>query len=134
VQAAFLALDRDGNGFIDDGRELFGTATPLELGGNAPNGFAALAELDEDSDGRIDAFDSGFGDLKLWTDTNHNGLSEATELLPLTATAVTAIFLEYELTGRRDRHGNRFWLKGSALMKKRGVDRRVNVLDALLAT
>ena len=43
---AFLVLDRDGNGTIDDGTELFGNSTPLDAGGTAVDGFDALARRD----------------------------------------------------------------------------------------
>jgi hypothetical protein len=45
---AFLALDRTGNGLVDDGAELFGVGTPMVLEGrNAPNGFVGLAQYDQ---------------------------------------------------------------------------------------
>ncbi|MBE5925174.1 MAG: hypothetical protein E7271_12080 [Lachnospiraceae bacterium] len=55
---AFLALDKDGNGRIDNGKELFGATTG--------NGFAELAEYDEDGNGFIDENDSVFDKLKVW--------------------------------------------------------------------
>lgn len=56
---ALLALDRNGNGRIDDGRELFGDQN------GAANGFAELAKHDDNRDGRIDAQDAVFDRLRL---------------------------------------------------------------------
>jgi hypothetical protein len=56
---ALLALDRNGNGRIDDGRELFGDQH------GAANGFAELARHDDNGDGRIDAQDAIFHRLSL---------------------------------------------------------------------
>lgn len=56
---ALLALDRNGNGRIDDGRELFGDQN------GAANGFAELAKYDDNRDGRIDAADAVFERLRL---------------------------------------------------------------------
>jgi len=56
--SAFLALDRNGNGQIDDGNELFGA--------RSGNGFAELAALDEDGNGILDEGDSGFASLRLY--------------------------------------------------------------------
>jgi hypothetical protein len=56
---ALLALDRNGNGRIDDGRELFGDQH------GAANGFAELARFDDNGDGRIDADDAVFDKLRL---------------------------------------------------------------------
>ncbi len=69
----FLVLDRNGNGRVDDGRELFGDATPLATGGRAADGFAALAQEDGNGDGRIDAVDARFADLRVWRDLNQDG-------------------------------------------------------------
>ena len=130
----FLVLDRNGNGTIDDASEMFSTATPSSGGGLPTDGFAALAELDGNRDGRVDQNDATYSQLRVWIDLNHNGFSESTELRSLSEAGVTAFFLDYELTGRRDRHGNLFWLKGSALIERRGVPRRRPIFDVVLKT
>jgi len=105
---AFLWLDRNNNGIVDDGSELFGTSTPLRNGHTARNGFEALAELDANDDGAIDALDSTWTSLMLWTDRNHDGISQPDEIQPLAATSISALELNYHWAGRRDQYGNLF--------------------------
>lgn len=76
----WLTLDRDGDGRIGDGTELFGSAVHLANGGRAANGFEALAELDANADGRIDAADPAFAQLGIWTDTDSDRDTDLGEL------------------------------------------------------
>ncbi|WP_188568481.1 calcium-binding protein, partial [Undibacterium terreum] len=89
----WLALDRNGNGTIDSGRELFGVDTVLKNGQLATNGFAALADLDDNGDGKIDASDAAYSSLRIWRDLNQDGISQANELSSLAANNITSISL-----------------------------------------
>ena len=114
---AFLALDRNGNGQIDDGSELFGNHTPARPDSpeiTTPNGFEALKFIESSAygpsarNGVIDARDGAFSRLVLWRDLNHNGLSEPGELQPVSESGLEAINTEYKNSKRVDKNGNEF--------------------------
>ena len=109
---AWLALDRNGNGLIDDGSELFGSGTTMPDGSKAIDGFSALRGFDANQDGVIDASDPVFAKLALWTDANSDGRVEAGELRALTQVGVQALSLAAKPTAVIDQ-GNLIGLMGN---------------------
>ena len=98
ARTPWIALDRDGDGAITSGAELFGDSTRLPDGSTAAHGFAALAALDDNRDGAIDWRDRAFTQLLLWADDGDR-TSQPHELTPLAST-ITTIPLAYELDAR----------------------------------
>ena len=102
---AFLALDLNHNGIIDNGGELFGDNTLLPDGEKASNGFEALTQYDTNKDLKIDQTDQVWSGLLLWIDANHNAVSEQEELTLIKDSKVEEIYLKYSYLNKLD-HGN----------------------------
>jgi hypothetical protein len=126
---AWLVYDRNGNGRIDSGAELFGSRTPAYADSTdrvAENGFDALLLTEGPSYGAsvpdevIDARDAVFSKLRLWFDRDHNGVSDPGELVSLSDAGLVAIETRYRKLPFRDRYGNRFSLMGHAIFRGPG--------------
>ena len=93
----FLAMDRTGNGLIDDGAELFGVGTPMILEGrSAPNGFVGLAQYDArqlggNDDGLITEADAIWPQLRIWLDADADGVSSYPEMRSLRSLGITSL-------------------------------------------
>jgi hypothetical protein len=107
-----LAMDKDGDGVINDGSELFGSATRLSDGRRASHGFEALSDLDGNRDGRIDAQDDAFADLRVWVDHDRDGMTDPGELRGLLDAGVAAIHLDFERSDQLQQ-GNLMGLLGT---------------------
>jgi hypothetical protein len=117
---AFLALDRDGDGEITSGKELFGQATPGAL-----TGFQALAQLDRDLNDNwlVAGRDPGFDSLLLWFDRNRDGISQASEL-ESASDYLVGLSLYAIGAGKRDEHGNRYRMQGLMKLLSKPEERR----------
>ncbi|MDU4960255.1 MAG: calcium-binding protein [Sporomusaceae bacterium] len=101
-----LTLDRNGDGIVNDGTELFGNNTRLSNGTNAVDGFQALSELDDNADGWIDALDAAYTQLRVWQDVDGDGYSGMEELLSLEAAGIKALQTAGTKVNNNDAYGN----------------------------
>lgn len=90
--SGYLALDLNGNGRVDDGRELFGPSNG--------SGFNELAQLDSDGNGWLDENDPAFGRLRVWQpDGSGSGRLDALADLGVGALYLGRIRSPFELRG-----------------------------------
>jgi hypothetical protein len=134
---AFLALDRNRNGLVDDGSELFGIGTPLFEGGNAPNGFVGLAQYDQpllggNDDGLITPDDAIWPELSIWLDRDADGVSTRSEMYRPADLRLASFETIPKARRLRDPAGNAmpYWAK--AVIRSRKTD-MVDVYFQLLA-
>ena len=108
-----LVVDRNGDGIINDGTELFGDSTLLADGTKAKDGYAALREFDSNGDGRVDAQDKHFNQLRVWRDLNQDGICQTNELFTLEQVGVKALNLDNKNTNTNLGNGNTLAQSGS---------------------
>jgi hypothetical protein len=135
----FLVLDRNGNGSVDTGKELFGnvTAQPAVPVGEMRNGFLALAVFDKpeaggDGDGEISSSDAIFASLRLWFDINQDAISQPSELRTLASAAISAIDLDFKKSKRFDEFGNRLLFRSKVRLdgiEARSGSKKRNAVD-----
>lgn len=137
---AWLVLDRNVNDVIDNGQELFGTFTFQGIvAGQEPNGFRALALLDDskyggDGNGKIDTNDLAYQYLRFWVDANHNGISETSELTTLASRHVLSLWVTYQDWRHTDPNGNYFKYQSVAVFNINGAAVSRVVGDVYLLT
>jgi serine-aspartate repeat-containing protein C/D/E len=103
----FLAIDRNGNGSIDDRSELFG--------GAVGEGFGTLASFDSNKDGAVDATDDFFTSLGVWRDANVNGVTDAGEFTSLADAGIAKLNTAYSSNFSTDAQGNILGEKSNAI-------------------
>jgi hypothetical protein len=139
----WLVLDRNGNGQIDSGAELFGSRTPAYANATEPrtsNGFDALMMTEGPSygggvaDAAIDARDAIYRQLRVWLDRNHDGKADPGELRTLDSLGIVSLGTDYKKIGRKDQFGNEFSLVGDIVVRDtHGGTRKRKVYDVYLA-
>ena len=107
AREGLLAHDKNGDGIINSGNELFGDRTLMKDSKTlASSGFAALAEYDDNKDGKIDSNDAIYPLLRIWQDSDGDGIASAGELKQLVDLGIVSIGLSYNNTGVTDDANN----------------------------
>lgn len=126
----FLTYDRNDNGLIDNGGELFGDQVILKNGEKSKSGFDALGELDDNQDGVINEEDSVFSKLTIWIDANHNGRTDENELSDLASMGICSISLNYKKVSIVDEEtGTRKADTADVIMNVNGEERITSISE-----
>lgn len=94
----FLAIDKNGNGLIDDGSELF-------VGQRVGESFELLAQYDANKDGIVDAEEAQSAGIVVWRDIDRNGVTNDDELLDFGSLGIQSISLANNMQGRAEAGG-----------------------------
>jgi len=134
---AWLVFDMNRNGQIDSGIEMFGNSMPQPGKRAGRIGFTALAQFDSsqqggNGDGIIDNRDAISRYLLLWTDSNHNGVSEANELQTLAQAGVDSVSLNYSTSKQTDAFGNELRYRSHFHTNRNGYGKNHWVYDVIL--
>ncbi|NQY79302.1 MAG: hypothetical protein HRT47_03210 [Candidatus Caenarcaniphilales bacterium] len=124
---AFLVLDKNNDGQVNSGKELFGDQNGED------NGFDELATYDTNNDGVINSDDEVFEDLKLWADMDADGKVGEGEMKSLAELGIKS--LNTGFTGEKgdvtDEHGNDLSMQGSFTREVNGEEVEGSMVDAL---
>lgn len=137
-QTGMLVHD-DGSGQVTRISQMFSEYYAGQPGANGSSGetpfsdgFAALASVDANGDGRLTATDAVWGQLKVWVDGNHDGRSDASELKTLEALGISAFNLAQVAAVGEVRNGNQVISRGTFTLK--GAEREVLAVKFLADT
>ncbi len=122
-----LVLDRNGNGMIDDGSELFGVYTQVN-GTRAEDGFVALKSEDSNGDDKFDANDTNFANVRVWRDMDSDGVSDSGELFTLSELGIASIDLNYSTQNMVMPDGNKS-IATSTFTKTDGTVGKIDDID-----
>lgn len=129
-----VVLDRNRNGIIDSGAELFGDGTPFLHGGTAENGYQALSELEiafGDGDGFVEPEDPIYWRLQVWSDANRNGRTDWGELQGLDEHGISALGTRVRISVEPDDSGNFLVFWGEAYIERDDELEKVDTVDVL---
>ena len=101
----FLVYDKNQNGIVDNGSELFGNTAQKEDGSYYGTGLEMLKAMDSNQDGVIDSKDDIWSQLAVWQDKNSDGISQKEEMLSMDSLGITQFSLESENIQQTD-NGN----------------------------
>lgn len=104
TNSGMLALDRNEDGLVNDGMELFGAMSG--------NGFADLAQYDEDGNNYIDEADSIFDDLRIWTKTEGEDILESLADRDIGAIYLGSTETPFDIKGEDNQHNGRVRASG----------------------
>jgi|GEM_PF-4716351 iron-regulated protein frpA len=110
----------DGATRVSNGSQLLGNETRLPSGELAADGFEALAALDDNGDGKVDAQDAAFAHLRVWQDKNSDGIASADELFTLESLGIFSLATAYDASTWTDANGVEHRGEGAFAMKDAG--------------
>ncbi|WP_323872856.1 hypothetical protein [Xenorhabdus doucetiae] len=122
-----MVWDKNKDGKINNGNELFGNNSVLKNGTKADNGFSALADLDDNNDGVFYQNDSLWNSLELWIDSNRDAITDSGELHKLSESGISSINLAYKENGFKDINGNVHELESTVNWNNGNVTKIVGV-------
>ena len=126
--SGFLVWDKNGDGMVNDGTEMFGEATVMSDGKRAENGVEASKDLDSDNNNIINQYDELWGELRIWHDENSNGKTEEGELSLLSDWDIQSISLDFAEINLKDEADNKILFESEVVLEN-GERRKVADID-----